>query len=106
MLREPWTFALYAIVYPVLEELAFRGLIQGELLKRLRAQAGPLSSANALTSALFAAAHVVLRPSWLAASTFAPSLVFGYFRERHGSLVSPIVLHVTYNAGFLLLVHH
>jgi membrane protease YdiL (CAAX protease family) len=37
--------------------------------------------------------------SWL---TFFPSLVFGYCRERYGTLVPCIVLHATYNAGIWL----
>jgi membrane protease YdiL (CAAX protease family) len=32
-----------------------------------------------------------------------PSRVFGFFRDRTGRLVAPIVLHIFYNAGFLLL---
>jgi membrane protease YdiL (CAAX protease family) len=35
---------------------------------------------------------------------FAPSLVFGYFRERYGSIAPGAVLHVFYNAGYFLLV--
>jgi uncharacterized protein len=104
ILRDPARFVLFALVYPVLEELAFRGLVQGELLRRWPRRLGVLSAANAATSVLFATAHVLLRPSWLSAGTLLPSLVFGYFRERHGSLAAPIALHVFYNSGFLLLV--
>ncbi|HUR41165.1 MAG TPA: JDVT-CTERM system glutamic-type intramembrane protease [Verrucomicrobiae bacterium] len=103
--REPLRFLLLALVYPILEEIVFRGLIQGELLKRLRAKAGPLSAANAITSAVFTALHLALRPSWLALGTLPVSLVLGHFRERHGGLAAPIALHVFYNTGFLLLVY-
>lgn len=97
-------FLLYVAVHPLLEEIAFRGLIQETLLRRLPYRFGPLSAANLITSLLFAATHFGTRESWLAAAIFVPSLVFGYFRERHDSLASPIVLHAFYNAAALLLV--
>ena len=31
-------------------------------------------------------------------------LVFGFFKDRYGRLATPIVLHIFYNAGFLLLL--
>ena len=104
--RTPGLFLLLAVVYPVLEEIVFRGLIQGELLRRLPRRWGALTLANLLTSAAFVAVHLLLRPSWLSAGTFPVSLVFGYFRERTGGLAMPIALHVFYNVGFLLLIHH
>lgn len=95
---------LLTLVYPVLEELVFRGWMQGELLKRLSGrQWGVITLANVLTSALFAGLHLLLRPTWLSVGVFPVSLVFGYFRERHGSLAAPIALHMFYNAGFVLL---
>lgn len=106
MTRTPGTFVLLVAVYPILEELVFRGLIQGELLRRLPQRRGPLTLANVITSLVFAAAHLLLRPSWFAAGTFPVSLVFGYFRERTGGLAAPMALHMFYNAGFLLLLRH
>jgi membrane protease YdiL (CAAX protease family) len=32
-----------------------------------------------------------------------PSLLYGYFRDRHGSVYPAIALHVFYNAGYFLL---
>jgi uncharacterized protein len=98
------TLLLLVLVVPVLEELVFRGLVQGALLERWpRQRLGPLSAANALTSFLFAVSHLVYRAPLWAAAVFVPSLVFGYFRERHGTLASPILLHCWYNAGFFWL---
>jgi len=99
----PGTFLLLAGVYPVLEEFVFRGGIQPAIGARLSGGLGPLSWANALTSIMFCALHLIYHPPVWAAAVFAPSLVFGYFRERHGGLASPIALHVFYNAGYFAL---
>jgi len=98
-------FIVIALVYPVLEEIVFRGAIQGWLLKKEwgRRRWSGLSGANVVTSLVFAAAHVVRRPSLLSAGVFIPSLVFGFFRERYNNLYVPIALHIFYNAGVALL---
>ena len=38
-----------------------------------------------------------------AAAVIAPSLIFGYFRERHRQVCSAIILHAAYNACYLLM---
>lgn len=100
----PLQFLVPALFYPVLEEIVFRGLIQELVRNTVSARVfGPLSVANLLTSLLFTAAHFLSHPPLWAALVFFPSLVFGYFRDRHRSLLAPILLHVFYNAGFLWL---
>lgn len=96
-------FLMSVLVYPVLEEIVFRGGIQGALLTRpaLARSVMGISLACVLTSILFAAAHLLRQPPLWAALVFIPSLVFGWARERHDSLVSPTALHMTYNAGFI-----
>ncbi len=104
-LREPRRFALVALGYPVLEEIAFRGLLQEWLRERwpnLAPRAG-ITGANLLTSALFSAAHVFAHPLPWALAVFVPSLVFGYFKDKSGTLSPGIVLHVFYNAGYFLI---
>lgn len=95
------------LIYPVLEEMAFRGFVQTSLLERLavarRAWLG-LSVANVLTSAMFAVAHMFNQPLLWALVVFFPSLVFGYFRDRSDSVWPAILLHCWYNAGFFLWV--
>ncbi|MDX1497490.1 MAG: JDVT-CTERM system glutamic-type intramembrane protease [Salinisphaeraceae bacterium] len=98
------TFLLLALVYPVLEEIVFRGLIQDSLSERLTIWRFQLiSKANLLTSLAFTALHFFSHPPLWAASVFLPSLLFGYFRERHNSLVSPITLHAFYNSVYFAL---
>jgi membrane protease YdiL (CAAX protease family) len=102
---DPVALAGLVLVRPVVEEFVFRGALQGWALdtnwggRRL----GPLTAANAASSVLFVAAHALAQtPGW-AAAVLLPSLIFGYFRERTGSLVAPCLLHGFYNAGFFVL---
>jgi len=103
--REPLRFALLAIVYPVLEEIVFRGGLQVLLLKSRLGQRRwrGVTGANAGTSVVFSVAHLVSHTAVWAAALVIPSLVFGYFRDRDASLVIPIALHIYYNAGYFLL---
>ncbi|WP_405235040.1 JDVT-CTERM system glutamic-type intramembrane protease MrtJ [Lentisalinibacter orientalis] len=103
-LAEPAKFIIVAALYPVVEEVVFRGLLQGSLLRTGwgTKRFGALTAANVLAAVAFAAAHLVrTSPPW-AAAVLVPGLVFGFFRERHG-LHAAIVLHVVYNAGFVWL---
>lgn len=100
-------FLMGVMLYPVLEELAFRGFIQTKLLENsifrnkffLR-----ITNANLVTSFLFASFHLFNQPPLWAALIFLPSLVFGYLRDRYDAVIPSIFLHAWYNLGFLLLV--
>lgn len=95
---------LAVFVYPPLEEIVFRGGLQPWLAVRWRRRWGPLTAANLGTSAVFTGLHFVFHPPLWAAAVLAPSLVYGYFRERHDALAAPIALHAAYNAVYLLLL--
>ncbi len=101
---DPAGFFGLAVAWPLAEEGLFRGLIQ-PALGRTRGgarEAWGVTTANAATSALFAVAHLFAHaPAW-AAATIVPSLVFGYFRDRYGSVAPGAALHVFYNAGWFL----
>ena len=100
-IHNPVAFIVPALIYPVLEEIVFRGLIQDYLNKRLNSrQLGPITIANLLTSIVFAAMHFFYHiPQW-AAAVFIPSLLFGYFKDKYLSLAPPMLLHVYYNSGY------
>ncbi len=103
-LREPWRFVYPALLYPLVEELVFRGLIQDLAHQHLRPWSlGPLTHANILTSLLFTALHFFSHPPLWAAAVLAPSLVFGLFKDRSGRLAAPILLHAFYNSGYFWL---
>ncbi|MCP1676393.1 membrane protease YdiL (CAAX protease family) [Natronocella acetinitrilica] len=99
----PLTLLLAVVIYPVLEEIVFRGVIQDWLAERFSRKWWPLSLANIVTSALFAVFHLWSQPPLWALLVFFPSLVFGYFRERHDTLGTPILLHALYNLGLVWL---
>jgi membrane protease YdiL (CAAX protease family) len=103
-LAAPADYLLPVLIYPVLEEIVFRGLLQ-ELAQELisRRTFGPLSLANLLTSLVFTGFHFLNHAPLWAALVFFPSLVFGFFKDRYQTLTAPILLHGFYNAGFLLL---
>lgn len=100
----PWAWALLVLVLPMAEELAFRGLLQGQLLRLSSCRRlGPVSVANAVTSLAFAAAHLWAQPPAWALAAGLPSLVFGHLRERFGSVWPAVAMHALYNAGFFLV---
>ncbi|MEZ9697728.1 JDVT-CTERM system glutamic-type intramembrane protease [Vibrio sp. 10N.261.46.E12] len=92
------------LVYPVLEEVSFRGGIHDFLLKQklLNNQYYGVSVSNVVTSCLFASFHLMQHPPLFAALTFIPSVILGHFKERYGSLLVPIALHCLFNAIFLM----
>jgi len=100
------TLLIIAMVSPVLEEIVFRGGLQPWLGNQSfipsQSVAG-ITAANVLTSVVFAAFHLFNQPPLWAAAVFLPSLVFGWIRDRSGSVWPCIVLHIWYNVGFVLL---
>jgi membrane protease YdiL (CAAX protease family) len=89
----------------VLEEVLFRGGLQGWLLTRasFRKNSFRFSRANWLTSLIFAAAHVWQHPFALVPGYLAVSLMLGYFRERYNAILVPVALHAWYNLALLFL---
>lgn len=106
VLGDPARALSLVVAWPLLEEALFRGGVQPALLRTRwgAREAWGVTTANVATSVLFALAHLATQaPEW-AAAAFAPSLVFGHFRERYGSIAPAAALHVFYNAGYFLLV--
>lgn len=89
---------------PVMEELLFRGVLQGQLDRKRwgRRQFGGFSGANYATTLLFMLAHLVHHSPLWAAATLAPSLLFGYFRDRHRQVYPSVLLHGFYNGCLLV----
>lgn len=100
---DPIRLLLPVLVYPILEEVVFRGALQGWFRRKtwgLRHRFD-ITAANILTSIIFAAAHLIRRPNIWSAGVVVPSLVFGFFRDRYGNLYAPIALHIFYNVGLI-----
>lgn len=102
-----WSSAFLSLTFwqPLIEELFFRGLIQGQLRRLSWGRHSFLSvtPANAVTSMLFMAGHWLTHPPLWALAVLAPSLVFGFMRDRFQSTYPSIVLHGFYNAGYFAL---
>ena len=99
------TFIIMVIWQPLIEELFFRGLIQGKFYHYnwfMKTQIG-FSRANWLVSLLFVAAHLFYHPLFWALAVFLPSLILGWFRDHYQSVVPAILLHALYNASFIVM---
>jgi membrane protease YdiL (CAAX protease family) len=101
-----WTaWVSFVLIYPVVEELLFRGVLQGEALRLTTRsgrtlRVGPVTWANVLVTLVFVAVHLPAQPSIWALAVTVPSLVFGHLRERFASVWPAVLVHVVYNAGF------
>jgi membrane protease YdiL (CAAX protease family) len=103
--RSPHLTLLFwsVLVYPPLEEIIFRGGLQPALLSvsSLSIARYGITLANIITSAVFAAVHLITQPPLWALLVFVPSLVFGAARDRYDGITASIILHMFYNAGFV-----
>ena len=96
-----WAQLLSLIIWqPLVEEVLFRGIIQGQFAKRDWGKRSwlSISGANVAASVLFAAIHLINSSPLFALSVIAPSLVFGYFRDYCNSVYPSIIIHSAYNA--------
>ena len=101
-------FLSIVIVTPVMEELIFRGFIQGWMLesgKLRKSLIGPVTAANMAVSVIFAATHLYTHTPLWAMLVFFPSLLLGLARERAGNVYPSIILHSFYNMVYLLAAH-
>ncbi|WP_119008008.1 JDVT-CTERM system glutamic-type intramembrane protease MrtJ [Vibrio superstes] len=99
------TLLVAVLVSPVIEELLFRGILQGRLLRLDwgRKHLIGFTRANLCCSLLFTAFHLSSHAPIWSIGVFFPSLLFGYFRDKHNSVYPSIVLHIFYNAVYFLL---
>ena len=93
-----------ALVQPALEELFFRGFLQGRLLSLcpLRRRVAGISPANAVTTLAFGGLHLLHTPLEHALLVMMPSLAYGYLRERFGGVALPLIQHAAHN-GLLFI---
>mgnify|MGYP001561142861 CR=1 FL=1 len=107
----PWphifslSFLVAVLWQPTVEELLFRGCLQGWLFTHEWGKHSfvGISIANLLTSVVFSGAHIATHSLPWALSMLFPSLLFGVLRDRSGSVFPPLVMHIFYNAGYFLL---
>ncbi len=107
LLRFDAKYLFFLIVfYPVVEEFAFRGVIQEYIASKTKQYPSLFyfSVANIVTSLLFVAMHFVHHTSLWAMLVFIPSLIFGYFKEQYRHIGASIFLHMFYNACAFFLI--
>jgi hypothetical protein len=80
------------------EELFFRGLLQGAFTRRIGA-----TPAIFVTALIFAFAHITSEGPLAPLVIFPSGLVLGYLRQRTGRLAAGMVAHATFNASLFLL---
>jgi CAAX protease family protein len=100
-----WRYFFLALWHPCWEEVLFRGVLQGYARQAIwgQWQWRGLTGANLLVSILFMAGHWFSHPPLWATAVFLPSLLFGWMRDRYGSVYPALVLHAFYNAGYFWL---
>jgi len=81
------------LVWAIPEELAFRGVIQGELSWRLRSRVVPV----VLAALAFAVVHAAVARDPVALATFAPAVLFGGLRTVTGSVWPAVAAHAVAN---------
>lgn len=98
------TLLLIILISPVFEELLFRGFVQGKLLSFDWGSKHVFgcTRANVVCSLLFTTLHFTSHAPLWALGVLFPSLLFGYFRDRHNSVYPSVTLHVLYNAVYFI----
>ncbi len=106
----PMIIAAQLLLVALPEEFFYRGYLQTTLdramPRRARLWIFHLSPAILITSALFGLGHFIidLRPARLA--VFFPSLLFGWLRDRTGTITSCVVFHAACNLLVESATHH
>ena len=89
---------LTVIGAPFVEELFFRGLLQGAFTRRVGAV-----PALFITAIIFSCAHVLNEGPLAPIALFPLAVVLGYLRYRTGRLAAGMVAHALFNASLFLL---
>jgi len=99
---------VHLLVIALPEETFYRGFVQARLAslfrRRVRILGADLGWHVVIASALFALSHLVAIPAPFRLAVFFPGLLFGWLRERTGSLVAPIAMHCASNVLLAVLV--
>jgi hypothetical protein len=83
---------------PIVEELFFRGLIQGAFSRRV----GPIP-AIFVTAMIFSVAHILSEGLLAPLVLFPAAVILGYLRHKTGRLAAGMVAHAVFNASMFLL---
>ncbi len=97
-----WTFIVIQLGLVALpEEVLYRGYLQTRLnsvwRRRWSVFGTPIGPGLLVVSVLFALGHLAIEPGFYRLAVFFPSLLFGWLRERSGTVVAPILFHAASN---------
>lgn len=92
-------YQLFLVAIP--EEIFFRGWLQNRLGKAFprpwRILGVSVGWAWLITAVLFAVAHSIIFYQWWHFAIFFPALLFGWLREKTGSITAPALFHCVSN---------
>jgi uncharacterized protein len=91
-------FAMAVVGAPIIEELFFRGLVQGAFTRRIGAV-----PAIFVTAVIFCVAHVLSEGPTAPIALFPAAVVLGYLRYKTGRLAAGMVAHALFNASLFAL---
>lgn len=95
------TIAFQVLLIALPEEFFFRGYMQGMLgrvfVKKWKLFGASLGWAWPVTAVVFAFSHSFVTFQWWHFSIFFPALLFGWLREKTGSITAPILFHAMSN---------
>ncbi|MBI1909334.1 MAG: CPBP family intramembrane metalloprotease [Deltaproteobacteria bacterium] len=99
---QPLTFGLFQVFLVALpEEFFFRGWLQSFLNrhfeKKWRILGTAVGPAWFLTALIFATSHSFITVQWWHFAIFFPALLFGWLRERSGSILASTLFHAASN---------
>lgn len=108
-----WQTIIFQMLFVALpEEFYFRGYMQGTLngvFKRsCRFLGVNVGWSILITSVVFAFSHSFVHCAWWHFSIFFPSLLFGWLREKTGSITAPVLFHAACNviSSWLITFYH
>jgi len=106
-----WLLLLFFVQFILIalpEEIIFRGYLQTRLQQLISRRwtifGGDIGPAVILTSVIFALSHLVAIPSGDRLAVFFPSLLFGWLRDRTGSIAGSVVAHALSNVLMQVLL--
>ncbi len=85
------------------EEIFFRGFLMSLFAIELKRKIFIFSYSNIAAAIVFSIFHLFIHDILWSASVFIPALVYGYFREKHDSVLPAVILHFFYNIVYFYI---
>ena len=104
-----WFIITQLVLIALPEEFFYRGYLQHRLQhffrRKLILWGGDIGPAVLVTSAIFALGHFLTIPSPYRLAVFFPSLLFGWLKDKTGSIWIPTIFHLLSNLLLEILGH-